>query len=105
MPLSTADFYEKCYDLLVEKVGAPEAQRSGFMAYFCGHRALEWRFGGVFGLWGYFYSDSTTYIYAPETKDPQLLKLVDEVNAALKDLRVQAEKGSEMSDLGVSKGE
>lgn len=86
--MSAAEFYGKCYDILVAKVGARESQREAFLAFYGGRGASEWRFGGVFGLWGYFYNNGFPvlhYISAPEAT-PEKLKLVDEVNADLKAL-------------------
>lgn len=49
---------DEVYDILVEHAGAPESDRSSFVAYCAplsfGH---EWRFQGNLGFGGKFYAD------------------------------------------------
>lgn len=89
-------FYEKVWDLLVEKAGASKDpyQKESFVSAYTQieHSASEWRFGGLFGFGGKFWRNAGTLpcpfyvaLYR-EDRTPQREALLHEVNRDIEKL-------------------
>lgn len=85
------DIFNKAYDILVEHAGASNLDhyREAFVEYFVTERhTTEWRFLGNLGFGGKFWrNDERYYILCySEDKSPERDKVIEKVNALLKEL-------------------
>lgn len=90
--LTTAEcaaiYYGRCYDILVQKVGARRTDRDSFLDTFSRFEApfhSEYRFQGCLGFGGKFYCNhERVYIGCySEDETPEIRALIEEVNETL----------------------
>lgn len=82
-------FYNKVYDILVEKGEALEVERETFILNHILECQLckEWRFKGLFGFGGKYRRLTNTIDCYREDETPELLTLIDEINVLLKNIK------------------
>lgn len=81
-----SDFYNQCWDILVENVGANRSGRDHFVWTFHQPKPpIEYRFIGSLGFGGKFWRyDGKHYITCyPEDETPERLKAIECVNTLL----------------------
>jgi hypothetical protein len=86
----TAEFANKVYDILVKEAGAPESMRDNFI--YCHNPSdqflcWEYRFGGLFGFGGKYWSETNKINYYPEDRTKKLDKLEAKVNKLLSEIK------------------
>jgi len=85
-------FYENVWDLLVKEVGASKdpIDKKMFVLDFCqvDSPAIEFRFGGIFGMGGKFWRNSNRFEIScyHETETPERLEVIARVNAEINSL-------------------
>lgn len=79
------DFADKVYNILVKHAGAYEQNRTHFVYAHCEDRnpCWEWRFQGLFGFGGKYWSDRNDITYYPEDHTKRLDKLEAKINKLL----------------------
>lgn len=85
--MTPEEIFGRAYDVLVKCAQAPEGHwREDFIRVFTDptHRAMEWRFGGVFGFGGKFWRNDHYYVSMyREDETEKKVKLRDLINIEL----------------------
>lgn len=85
------EFYNDVFSLLAKEAGAQESERTFFIYDFCQVEkpAVEFRFGGIFGMGGKFWRNGLNRFYIScyqETETPKRLEVISRVNAEINKL-------------------
>ena len=85
----TEEFANKVYDILVKEAGAIESERSGFIYSHLEDKfkCYEYRFRGLFGFGGKYWSDQNAITYYQENHTKKLDKLLLKVNKLLAEIK------------------
>ena len=83
------EFFDRVYDILVQKGGAYEGMREGFLYYHLDESIgyYEWRFGGKLGFGGKYRAEKNAIDCYREDENKKTLKLIDEINKDLVELK------------------
>lgn len=84
----TEEYANKVYNVLVLYAGASESMRPNFIYAHTDktHPCWEYRFGGLFGFGGKYWSERNDITYYPEDHTKKLDKLQDKVNKLLREI-------------------
>ena len=84
------EFYNDVFSLLVKETGAQESERAFFIYDFCQVEkpAVEFRFGGIFGMGGKFWRNQNRFTIScyRETETPDRTEVIARVNAEINNL-------------------
>jgi hypothetical protein len=75
------------YNLLIARVGASEKWRDDFVYHMLCGRTREYRFQGILGFGGKFYTDKWRVSCYPEDETIERNKAIETVNIELKNLK------------------
>lgn len=87
--LLSPEFTNKVYDILVCYAGANESMRDNFFYSHTDPKNICWeyRFQGLFGFGGKYWSDRNMVSYYPEDHTKKLDKLQEKVNKLLGEIK------------------
>lgn len=83
----TEEFANKVYDILVREAEASEYWRDNFVYCHTNENTWEYRFQGVFGFGGKYWSETNKITYYPEDATRKLDKFLLKVNKLLLEIK------------------